>query len=240
MKRLIRLDWDALAGIIAAIAAIVLHRLHIIDEETVLSAILLLIAILFVRGLRHEKQVEGVENTIARSDRTLSHLAQGLGMPDVQVVGPKDLQGMTRQFSERAIGGMVWFQVCLEMFRSQELFEAFLKPAIENQQVDSIQFISRKEQVPIWDSEIRPKIAKCEGGAKVREPKWIETSENISFIISDTEPNGETECLLSFWGEPFMSISQERNVPRYVFHLQRGSELIAPLSEIERRYRLST
>ena len=33
IKRLIQSDWDAIAGILAATAAIVMHFLHVIEED---------------------------------------------------------------------------------------------------------------------------------------------------------------------------------------------------------------
>jgi len=46
------------------------------------------------------------------------------------------------------------------------------------------------------------------------------------------------EAHLSFWGEPFMSRATGRDMPRYIFHVQRHSELIGRLVEIQRLYRL--
>lgn len=56
-----------------------------------------------------------------------------------------------------------------------------------------------------------PKINTCNAANKVREPYWCTLSKNLSFILADTQPDGAIEALLSFWGEPFMAQSTERN-----------------------------
>jgi len=56
----------------------------------------------------------------------------------------------------------------------------------------------------------------------------------LTNILSDTQPNGVTEALVSFWGEPFMSQSTANNVPRYILHVQAHSELLKQLIELDR------
>ena len=63
MKRLLRLDWDIVAGILAAIAAIVLHLLHIVGVDVPLTITLVLLALLLFRDLRREGQDERVAAT---------------------------------------------------------------------------------------------------------------------------------------------------------------------------------
>ena len=52
MNRLLRIEWDAIAGVVAAITAIVLHFLHVIDLEVLAVITLVLIAAMFIRLLR--------------------------------------------------------------------------------------------------------------------------------------------------------------------------------------------
>ena len=58
MKKLLRLDWDLIAGILAAITALVLHMLHIVQQEVVLAVMLVLLTLLLVRDLRSEHKSE--------------------------------------------------------------------------------------------------------------------------------------------------------------------------------------
>lgn len=131
------------------------------------------------------------------------------------------------------------FNVCLSMYRTQPLFDALLRPAIENPQVTSIQFVLDESQQGLWQAEVLPKITACGANSKVREPHWCALSKNISLILADTPSEGAEEALLSFWGEPFMAQSTERNVPRYIFHIQAHSELLPHLVEMERNCRIS-
>jgi hypothetical protein len=56
LKRFIAVDREAIAGIIAAVAAIVMHLLHLVDEAILITIALLLIALLFMRDLRRDRE----------------------------------------------------------------------------------------------------------------------------------------------------------------------------------------
>ena len=77
-------------------------------------------------------------------------------------------------------------------------------------------------------------VAACDGSAKVREPRWLRLPSTTSFILADNQVSGGTEALLSFWGEPFMAQATGRDVPRFIFHVQRDSELLPHLVELQR------
>jgi len=136
-------------------------------------------------------------------------------------------------------GDSIWFNVCLSMYRTQPLFDALLRPAIENPTVLSIQFILDGDQKNVWRETILPKIDACSGREKVHEPRWCNLEKNISFILADSHASEGTEALLSFWGEPFMAEASERQAPRFIFHVQKHSELLPHLVELDRCYRRS-
>jgi hypothetical protein len=165
-------------------------------------------------------------------------LQSALRPPDTVLVGPGALSSVSRQFAEDARGEMVWFHVCLTMFRPQALFDILLEPAISNPSVHSIQFILDPEQQQLWHKEVRPKVAACARPEKVNEPIWVPIRESVSVIFSDAASPGATRALLSFWGEPFMARSSGREIPRYIFLLQNGSELVPRLLDLARDYRL--
>lgn len=75
--------------------------------------------------------------------------------------------------------------------------------------------------------------------ARHRGSRRCELKETVSFILTETEPDGVMEAHVSFWGEPFMSRVTGREIPRYIFHVQGHSELIGRLVELERHYRRS-
>ena len=239
LKRFVALEWDAIAGIIAAIAALVLHYLRVVEEGLLLPIALVLIALLIFRTLRSQIQLEELTAITEKAIASLGRMQSSLTPPDAILIGPRELRAESEQFAQRALGEMVWFNVCLRMFRPQPLFDSMLRPAIENPGVNSILFISDEKEKPFWDAEVLPKVRACSGGGKVQEPRWCSLPESVSFILAHTATTGEQEVLLSFWGEPFMARSTQRDVPRYIFHVQSHSELIARLIELERGYRVS-
>jgi hypothetical protein len=239
MKRLLQLDWDAIAGIVAAVAALLMHFLHVIEADILLMLAVVLIALLFLRDLRRDRHTERLHEHVAETATAVKALQATLLPPDAILVGPRQLSVVTEGFAGRAHGDMVWFHVCLLMFKPQPLFDTLLRPAIENPMVRSIQFVLDQEQRELWESAVLPKVQQCRGHNKVQAPCWSIIKENVSCIISDIGTEGRTECLLSFWGEPFMARTVGRDVPRYIFHVQSHSELVGRLVDLVRSYRVA-
>lgn len=239
LKQILALDWDAIAGVIAAITAIVLHMLHIIDASVMVTIAVVMIALLFIRDLRRERAMEHAYATIEESGRTLRRIQAKLQPMDAQLVGPAQLRAASERFAAHAHGEMTWFHVCLSMFRPQPLFDVLLRPAIENPQVTAIQFILDASQQGLWETEVLAKVSACSGRDKLLPPIWTTIDESVSVIIADGGPGGRAEGLLSFWGEPFMAHSADRKVPRYIFHVQPHSELMPRLTELVRNYRFA-
>lgn len=238
MKRLLQLDWDILAGIAAAVLAIVLHLLHIVDAGVVFTVVLVLLALLLFRDLRRENHDERLGETVAQMQSAIEEVRNSVHPPDAVLIGPRNLRAESRRFSETARGDMVWFNVCFLMFRTQEIFDLILRPAIENPHVDSIQFVANETEQPLWEQHMLPKIRECANWQKVREPRWKTLPETVSFILSDVEPDGRTDALLSFWGEPFMARTTTQPVPRYIFRVHGQSDLVGQLVELERQHRM--
>lgn len=239
MNKLLRFDWDIIAGIAAAVTAIVLHLLHVIEVDVLFTLVLVLLALLLFRDLRRESHDEQVAETVQRTNASVQEVVRSLEPPDAILVGPRHLRAESRRFAETARGEMIWFNVCFTMFKSQDVFDLMLRPAIENSHVTSIQFISDESERELWNQNMLPKIKKCQGCEKVGQPRWRQLPETISFILADTQPSGTTEALLSFWGEPFMSRTTGKQVPRYIFRIQGHSDLVAQFVELERQHRMS-
>ncbi|MFO1125870.1 MAG: hypothetical protein U1E25_11750 [Methylocystis sp.] len=238
-KRFLALEWDAIAGVIAAVAAIMMHFLHLLNEETLITIAAILIALLFLRDLRRDSATEQAHASIAEIRSVLQAVQANLVPADAILIGPDRLLVASERFSTNAKGEMIWFHVCLSMFKPQPLFDVLLRPAIENPRVTSIQFILDENQKELWNSEVLPKVGSCKGKDKVKPPRWGKIQESVSVIISDVGSSGGAESLLSFWGEPFMAHTTERSVPRYIFHVQKHSELVTRLIELARTYRFS-
>ena len=240
MKRLLGLNWEAIAGVLAALTALILHLLHIVDQSVLLPIVLVLLALLLVRDLRRESQEERIRASVERSEGALRDIESALRPPEAILVVPSELRSSTEQFVRRIRGEVVWFNVCLLMFRPQRTFDMLLRPIIENPLVTSVEFISRHSEKELWQTELMPKVAACSGANKVKEPEWHEVEGTVSFILAKTGSDGKEEALVSFWDEPFMSMVPGKQIPRYVFHVQAHSGLVARFREIERSYRLTT
>ncbi|HZR98171.1 MAG TPA: hypothetical protein VFE37_05665 [Chloroflexota bacterium] len=238
MNRIRRIDWDAAAGVIAAVVALVLHLLHVVDEGVLLSITLVLLALMLVRDLRREDREEHTADTVEQTAASLVHLQRTLTPPDSILIGPQRLRAESERFARGARGDMIWFNVCLLMFVPQSLFDVLLRPAVENPNVTSIQFILDEGERERWQTVVLPKVAQCAGREKVWEPHWTALQESVSFILAEQALSGALEAHLSFWGEPFMARTPGHDVPRYIFHVQAHSELIARLVELQRLYRV--
>lgn len=235
LKQLLAFEWDAIAGIVAAVVAIVLHLLHVVDEQVILPIVLALLGLLFINFMRHTRNNELTAEQVDLTARAVSNIQSALQLPDVILIGPRHLRAANEQFIRNMSGETIWFNVCLSMYKPQPLFNALLRPAVENPMVSSIRFVLDESQKDLWQQVIQPKIAECASHAKVKEPQWCRLSKTSSFILADSQLSGGAEALLSFWGEPFMAQTADRDVPRYIFHVQRNSELLPHLVELERR-----
>jgi hypothetical protein len=233
-NRLLKYEWDAIAGILAAVVAIILHFLHIIDEHIILPVVLTLMALLFINFIRHTNNNEHTAEQVELILKTVSNISASLVMPDIVLIGPRQLRTSNEQFSKNMQGDVTLFNVCLSMYRTKALFDMLLGPIINNPHVSSIEFVLDTSQKEIWNTEIRPILTDSINAKKVKEPRWCSLQKNLSFILSDTQQHGATEALLSFWGEPFMSQSTAQNVPRYILHVQAHSELMTQLIELDR------
>ncbi len=234
LKKLLSYEWDAFAGILAALAAIILHMLHIVDEHVILPIVLALMGLLFINFMRHARHNEVTAEHVERTEHAVHRIQASLRSPDITLIGPRQLRTTSEEFARQMRGDTIWFNVCLSMYKPMPLFDALLRPAVENPLVTSIQFILDESQKELWHTVIQPRIASCAGHSKVREPHWCNLSKNISFILADNQQSGGVEALLSFWGEPFMAQSTGKDLPRYIFHVHKHSELLPHLVELER------
>ncbi|MDY6980085.1 MAG: hypothetical protein SV201_09400 [Pseudomonadota bacterium] len=235
-KQLINLEWDAIAGILAAVIAIVLHLLHVVDEEVILPILLALLGLLFLNFMRHARSNEVSAEQIETTAEMVEQIRAGLQIPEVQLIGPRHLRTANEQFLRHISGDAIWYNVCLSMYTPRPLFEALLRPAVDNPMVTSIQFVLDESQQPLWE-QLQPLLAECAGYDKVKAPRWCSLSKTTSFIFADSQASGGTEALLSFWGEPFMAQSTEQDIPRFIFHVQKNSELLPHLIELQRNCR---
>lgn len=198
VKRLLSFEWDAIAGIVAAVVAIVLHLLHVVDQYVILPIVLALLGLLFINFMRHTRNNELTAEQVERTAQDVARIQSALKLPDVSLIGPRNLQSANEQFVRHMSGDTIWFNVCLSMYQPQPLFDALLRPAVDNPMVSSIQFVLDESQKDLWREVVQPRIAACKGHAKVREPRWCSLSKTTSYILADSQLSGGTEALLSF------------------------------------------
>ena len=132
MSRLRQLDIEAIAGLTAALIALVLHLLHIVEEPVLLAIVLVILALMLVRDLRRESREQQETVALEHALTAIADIRAAVTPPDTVLVGPAHLRQVSSRFSEAARGDMIWFNVCLSMFEPQHLFDALLRPALEN------------------------------------------------------------------------------------------------------------
>jgi len=238
LNRIRRLDIEAVAGLIAAMTALVLHLLHLIEPDILLMVIMVILALMLIRDFRREEREESAANSGRHLELMVQQLVQATTPPEATLIGPMTIREASADFSRGARGDMVWFNVCLDMFEPQLLFDTLLRPALENPRTRSILFVLDHRERERWDRVILPRVRAIGAEAKLSEPVWTSLNEPVSCILAEEEASGQREALLSFWGEPFMAHSHERDVPRYVFRIFGDSDLIQHLDELVRGYRL--
>ena len=176
------MDWEAVAGIAAAVLALVLHLLHVAQEGVLLAITLVILALILIRDLRREGREERMLAATERTESLIEKVQAALTPADAVLIGSPRLRSESERFAHRARGEMIWFNVCLRMFVRQELFDALLGSAVENPAVTAIQFVLDVDERPLWESEVAPKLVACAGREKVREPRWCQLKESVSFI----------------------------------------------------------
>ena len=116
--------------------------------------------------------MEQMRDSLRKTENGVIDIQAAFSPPDTILIGPQQLRAESERFVRQAQGEMLWFHVCLLMFKPQVLFDALLRPAIENPKVTSVQFVLDHNQKDLWITEGAPKVAACSGREKVPEPCW--------------------------------------------------------------------
>jgi hypothetical protein len=161
-------DWDAIAGILAAGAALILHLLHVIETDVLLTIALVVLALLLFRDLRREADDEELMHRARDTQQKVEELVARSQPPDTVLIGPRQLRPASEAFARGARGEMIWFNVCLLMFRPQVLFDSLLAPALVNPAVTGVQFVLDESEREAWEREVVPKAAATMGALEAR------------------------------------------------------------------------
>lgn len=240
MKNAQRFEWEAIAGLIAAVVAIVLHFLHVTDVNVLRVITLVLVALLFLRDLRSEERWSAIESGTKLSVRLLEEIKETTHPVEIDLIGPTRLRHATTQFAERAQGEVVWFNACPQMFENKELCRALLAPFLNNPRITSLHFVLDISQREHWQAKVASTLEAYMARGVVGPPTWSHLDSGVSFVIAETDQvDGKAEALVSFWGEPFMAVHHDRKIPGYIVHVRSNSELIGRFREVERACRLT-
>lgn len=232
LKNLFKLEWDAIAGIIAAIVAIVLHFLHIAQTELLLPILLALIGLLFINFLRHAKNNEVTAETVDKIHKQIDTVQSSLKGSDIELIGPRKLRSEHERFLMEIGGDVIFFNICLKMYSSEAMFNTLLRPLFDNPRVSSVSFILDIKQQNDWQHTIVSRLSGHPRLNILRTPKWSNLEASLSFIMAEQSQSQGVEALLSFWGEPFMSRQTGTDTPRYIFWLKKYNELLPHLESL--------
>jgi hypothetical protein len=232
-------NFDIVAVIVASFLALVLHAAHLLPETYILPLILFLLALHVLHEMRneikHAEEVAAIHNKISGIDTKIK-------AGEISLINPSELLEHTREMALKNNGEIWWFNICINMFLSDVVFENVFKPAIENNATTRIIPILKTEYKKIWESDVTPKISSCRGAERVSSPVWADIDENIAFIAIDSGGGSQKEADIAVWGEPFMAEymtqagKSKKSVPRYLIHVKSDSELIYRLKDIFDRY----
>lgn len=120
MRGILKFDWDVIAGITAAVVALVLHLLHVVEADVVFTIVLVLLALLLLRDLRRETVDERLADMMEETKAVVERIGASIMPPEAILIGPSRLRTESRKFCETATGEMIWFNVCFTMFQSAD------------------------------------------------------------------------------------------------------------------------
>jgi hypothetical protein len=233
LRYLLRIDWDVIAGIIAAVVAMLLSFMGLVSETVGRGIILLLCALLLVRDLRGEAREHRMFDKLDTIKRHVGMMAAA-NQADIHLVSPKRMRHELLDFATTVYGEVRWFNACCRMFRRQEVFDATLRPFLENPNVTAVHLLCRPDERQFWLTDLLPKLRTCEHGAKVPPPLWGTIPTNVSFVLGDVDGDGKDEAMVSIIEEPFAASNQGPPVPRFLLRVFSHCDLIVPLEDMAR------
>jgi hypothetical protein len=214
-------------GVVLAILIPIIVKVfgHIIPIELILAMILIYLA--YIVG-----SLINTEEGILQNMEELGRRVTGTG---VEIIGSNQLHRIKESVEENK--GDVWFfNVPLGRIRTQEGFDAFVKPGIENPHTRNITFILNKSVKDIWEEHVRPKISKVKGGDKTVSVRWMDDEKRIGFMLL----KASEEVYLITWEEPFLVETPKGHQTMMMFHTTHNHEFFAKLEEIFEKHLLSS
>src|SRR3990172_12254494 len=101
MNRLRNIEWEAVAGIAAAVVALVLHLLSVVEQDVLLTIVLVILAIMLLQSLRRDAREQNADDVARATHAAVERLRDAVAEPELRLVGPAGLrQGGTRVAAE--------------------------------------------------------------------------------------------------------------------------------------------
>ena len=236
MKKLFKTNWEAIAGIVAAVSVLVLKFLGLVHEETMLTLAIVLLAVLFLRELRKETVFDQFADDLAEIQASVKQLAVNQAEQGSALITPAAMKDAMSAFSRRAKGCCVFKHVSPFMFKRDANFDAFLKPMLEHDAVSEVIFIIEENQKEEFERFVRTKTDKNEGGGKVAAPILADNPDGNGVIAHNCGLTEDFEALITFFSEPFMVKHGGNWVPRFAMHVLPRSEVAKMVSDNVRKY----
>lgn len=234
------LEWHRIALVIAAVVGIVLETLGVLSIQEIISLTLLIVAVFALESSAEGAKARKEHEALLGMIDDIRAIKVSVGSSDLKLVPSNQLVAFTSQFTAKNVGELWWFNICVDMFRSQTLFDAFMGDVLSNPKTTRIRIVLRNSEKILWQKFVTPKLENHAGREKLGEPIFAEDLGNISFGLI-TNGDRSKEGLLSVWGEPFMmertsTEGKESRLPRYLISIERNSELIPRFIEIFREH----
>ena len=236
LKKLLKTDWEIIAGLAAAVAVIILKLLHLVEAETMLTLAVVLLAGLFMRELRREAVIDKFAANIDKTQAGVQQLMIHYADQGSSLVTPSGMHDAMCAFSRRATGVCVFKHVSPFMFKKQANFDSFLKPMIEHDAVSEVVFIINEDEAENFNFHIKQKADDCDGGSKIAKPILADNTDANGIIACNCGLTEGFEALITFFSEPFMVKYGENWVPKFALHVLPESEVSKLVSDNVRRY----
>lgn len=168
----------------------------------------------------------------------------------IEEIPSKDMQSVGKEFAKDRGGEMFWFNVPLGRC-IPPLFNEFLKPAIENENVSRIVFMLDITTKEIWDNFVAPAVrlteSTCQHGPKVvvrfHDLKSLKpVAHTMSFkLFKDSSKERVPEAHVCFYDESWMQrfsllSGREELMPKRMIKVKPGCELFDEIIQLCDRY----
>ena len=234
LRRLVAVEWDTLAGIVAAFLAMLLSFFGLVSEVTVQAILLLLAALILLRELRIDTRAATHAEHLDCMRQDIRDIREKVGTTDLIVITPLALRPEFEDFATHLTGRVTWYNACCRMFHRQEIFEGTLGRLIANPDITAIEMLCDDCERHAWESDVAIQVQHHGGAEKVREPVWVHVPPTISFLVGEHREYRRPLALMAIMEEPFASHGNGLAVPRYLFRIQNHSDILTAMAELAR------